>query len=75
MNGANGSEYKRYIWEHATTTGHTQAFISGLDDPVSGWLVLDGPDPKEEEGDCTPPDVEVFPTIKMPIEKIDTNTG
>lgn len=75
LNSPNGSEYKRYIWEHATKTGHTQAFVSGLNDPVSGWLVLDGPDPKEEEGDCTPPDVEVFPTIKMPIEKIDANTG
>lgn len=75
LNGPNGSEYKRYIWEHATATGHTQAFISGLDDPVSGWLVINGDVPPEIPGDCTPPDVEVFPTIEMPIEKIDANTG
>ncbi len=75
LNGPNGSKYKRYIWEHATTTGHTQAFVSGLNDPVSGWLIVDGPDPKIITGDCTPPDVEVFPTIEMPIEKIDANTG
>ena len=75
LNGPNGSKYKRYIWEHATTDGHTQAFVSGLDDPVSGWLVINGDVPPEIPGDCTPPDVEVFPTIEMPIEKIDANTG
>lgn len=73
--GANGSKYDRYIWEHATATGHTQAFISGLNDPVSGWLVINGDTPNPQAGDCTPPDVEVFPTIEMPIEKIDANTG
>ena len=57
LNGPNGSKYKRYIWEHATTTGHTQAFVSGLNDPVSGWLIVDGPGPKIITGDCTPPDV------------------
>ena len=75
LKGKNGSKYDRYIWEHATREGHTQAFISGLDDPVSGWLVIDGNPPEPHKGSCTPPDVEVFPTIEMPIEKIDANTG
>ena len=50
-----GSKYNRYVWEHATKSGHTQGFISGLNDPTSGWLMItpeDGPEPQEEN--CIP---------------------
>lgn len=71
-----GSKYNRYVWEHATKSGHTQGFISGLNDPTSGWLMItpeDGPEPQEEF--CVPPEVEYFPTLSMPIEKVDANVG
>ena len=64
-----GSKYNRYVWEHATKSGHTQGFISGLNDPTSGWLMItpeDGPEPQAEF--CVPPEVEYFPTLSMPIE-------
>lgn len=71
-----GSKYNRYVWEHATKSGHTQGFISGLNDPTSGWLMItpkDGPEPQAEF--CVPPEVEYFPTLSMPIEKVDANVG
>lgn len=71
-----GSKYNRYVWEHATKSGHTQGFISGLNDPTSGWLMItpeDGPEPQAEN--CIPPEVEYFPTLSMPIEKVDANVG
>lgn len=71
-----GSKYNRYVWEHATKSGHTQGFISGLNDPTSGWLMItpkDGPEPQAEF--CVPPEVEYFPTLSMPIEKVDANDG
>ena len=39
-----GSKYNRYVWEHATKSGHTQGFISGLNDPTSGWLMITSAD-------------------------------
>ena len=69
-------KYRRYIWEHETTTSHTQAFASGLEDPLPGYLKLTRGTPEPTPtGDCTPPDVEVFPTVYMPIRKVDANTG
>ena len=56
--------------EHATKNGHTQGFISGLNDPTSGWLMItpeDYPEPQAEN--CIPTEVGYFPTLSMPIEK------
>ena len=75
--GANKKYYNRYFWEYATNGGasHTQGFVSGLDDPTSGYLKLTKTPPPTKRGTCEPLDVDVFPTINMPIEKIDANTG
>ena len=70
--------YKMYFWEHKTTNGHTQGMISGLEDPVTGYLTLIKGTVSEStppEGDCTPKDVEYFPTFKFPVSKIDENGG
>ncbi|MFR5857599.1 MAG: hypothetical protein ACLUJC_00010, partial [Clostridia bacterium] len=71
-----GSKYNRYVWEHATKSGHTQGFISGLNDPTSGWLMITSAEAPELLTDgCVPPEVEYFPTLSMPIEKVDANVG
>ena len=71
-----GSKYNRYVWEHATKSGHTQGFISGLNDPTSGWLMITSAEAPELLSDgCVPPEVEYFPTLSMPIEKVDANDG
>lgn len=75
LNGPNGKDYEQYFWEYETTSGHTQGFISGLNDPAEGFLKLTKDTPTPEEGDCTPPDVDYFPTVYMPVEKIDLNEG
>jgi hypothetical protein len=77
LNGPNGNDYRPYFWEYATTNGHTQGFISGFDDPEEGFLTLkSGAAPvKPELGTCEPPDVDVFPTLYIPIDKQDANPG
>jgi len=77
LSGPNGDDYRPYFWEYATTNGHTQGFVSGFDDPVTGFLALtSGAVPVQTEpGSCEPPDVDVFPTLYIPIEKHDANTG
>lgn len=68
--------YKLYYWEHATTKAHTQGMISGLEDPVTGYLKLtNSPPPDEEPERCVPPDVDYLPTFSFPVEKIDKNGG
>ncbi|MGN0715273.1 MAG: hypothetical protein ACI4LN_05575, partial [Anaerovoracaceae bacterium] len=70
------SKYQQYVWEYETATSHTQAFVSGLSDPNPGYFKLTRGTPEPTPaGDCTPPDVEVFPTVYMPIRKVDANTG
>ena len=74
--GTKEKYYRPYFWGYATNGGtdHTQGFVSGLDDPVRGYLKLTKkPDIKPET--CEPLDVDVFPIINMPIEKVDANTG
>ena len=76
--GSNEKYYKPYFWGYATNGGevHTQGFVSGLDDPTRGYLKLAKTSaPVESEGNCEPLDVDVFPVINMPIEKVDANTG
>lgn len=69
--------YQLYFWEHKTSQAHTQGMISGLEDPVTGYLKLtNSPPPEEPSGErCEPPDVEYFPTFSFPVEKIDKNGG
>ena len=68
--------YKLYYWEHATTSAHTQGMISGLEDPVVGYLKITDTAPLSEEPQrCEPPDVDYFPTFSFPVEKIDQNGG
>ncbi len=69
--------YQLYFWEHKTSQAHTQGMISGLEDPVTGYLKLtNSPPPEEPSGErCEPPDVEYFPTFSFPVEKIDKNSG
>ena len=77
--GANAKFYKPYFWGYATNGGmiHTQGFVSGLDDPTRGYLKLTKKPAaaKAVPGTCEPLDVDVFPIINMPIEKVDANTG
>lgn len=71
-------KYRRYVWEYETSSSHTQAFASGLEDPTPGYLKLTKGIPPEDdtpEGECTPPDADVFPTVYLPIRKIDANPG
>ena len=74
--GANEKYYRPYFWGYATNggTNHTQGFVSGLDDPVRGFLKLTKK-PDIKPGTCEPLDVDVFPVINMPVEKVDANTG
>ena len=68
--------YQLYFWEHATSEAHTQGMISGLEDPVVGYLKLtEEPQPEPQAEYCVPPEVEFFPTLKIPFEKIDKNGG
>ena len=68
--------YQLYFWEHKTSQAHTQGMISGLEDPVTGYLKLtNSPPPDEEPERCVPPDVDYFPTFSFPVEKIDKNGG
>lgn len=70
------SDYKQYFYEYEVRpSGHTQGFVSGLEDPVSGYLKIGTKTPEIKEGDCTPPDVEIFPDLHFPIEKISNNEG
>ena len=71
-------KYRRFVWEYETSSSHTQAFASGLEDPTPGYLKLTKGIPPEDdtpEGECTPPDADVFPTVYLPIRKIDANPG
>lgn len=74
--GANAKYYEPYFWGYATNGGevHTQGFVSGLTDPTRGYFKLTKK-PNTELGTCEPLDVDVFPVINMPIEKVDANTG
>ncbi len=74
--GANAKYYEPYFWGYATNGGevHTQGFVSGLTDPTRGYFKLTKK-PNTELGTCEPLDVDVFPIINMPIEKVDANTG
>lgn len=69
--------YQIYYWEHATTKAHTQGMISGLEDPVTGYLKLTNNPPSEEASGerCMPPEIDYFPTFSFPVEKIDKNGG
>lgn len=76
--GSNEKYYEPYFWGYATNGGevHTQGFVSGLKDPTRGYFKLTKTAaPAEAEGNCEPLDVDVFPVINMPIEKVDANTG
>ena len=77
--GSDSKYYKPLFWGYATNGGtvHTQGFVSGLDDPTRGYLKLTTTPPptSTEPGSCEPLDVDVFPIINMPIEKVDANTG
>lgn len=75
--GENKQNYRQYFWEYDMDTVHTQGFVSGLEDPAEGFfkVVKGAPTAPTSEGECTPPDVEVFPTVYMPIDKIDANSG
>ncbi len=75
LSGPGSDTYKQYFWEYETKEGHTQGFISGFEDPAKGFLKLISGTPETESEGCTPPDVEVFPTVYMPIEKTDANSG
>ena len=74
---ASSRDYERVFWEYKTSSGHTQGFISGFDDPNEGFLKFtkgDAPAPAAGTT-CIPPDVEVFPTLYIPIDKHDLNPG
>lgn len=68
--------YKLYFWENATATAHTQGMVSGLEDPVTGYVKFTNTlqtVPSAER--CEPPEVEYFPTFKFSVEKEDLNPG
>lgn len=79
--------YRPYVWAYSLSGGeyHTQSFISGLTDPPDYYLkITRGEAVSGEIGEsgetteleyCTPPDAEVFPVVRLPIEKIDLNEG
>ena len=77
--GENAKFYKPYFWGYATKGGtvHTQGFVSGLEDPTRGYLRLTKKPAatNAEMGTCQPLDVDVFPIINLPIEKVDANGG
>ena len=75
LNGPKGSKYERVIWEYETKDSHTQGFISGLYDPAEGYFKLTRNGIAPQLNDCAPPDVNVFPTISIPVNKVDANTG
>ena len=72
-----GDKYQPMVWTFTWASGHSQSFVSGLQDPMPGYFKFVKGEEKEETppGTCEPPDVEVFPSVRMPIEKIDANAG
>lgn len=91
LEGENKKIYRPYVWAYSISGGehHTQSFISGLTDPPDYFLKItkgasEGGGGGEGGGSggstteleyCTPPDAEVFPVVRLPIEKIDLNAG